>query len=36
MTTSEMRGEFLTPNIAKGNPREEFLQLVSSEIGDLK
>lgn len=36
MTTSEMRGEFLTPDITKGNAREEFLQLVSSEIGELR
>ena len=36
MTTSEMRGEFLTPDSIKGNPREEFLTLISNEIGELR
>lgn len=26
--TSAMRGEFFKPNLAKGNPREEFLKLI--------
>jgi GTP cyclohydrolase I len=35
-TTSAVRGEFFKPNLKKGNPREEFLQLIAHELGEVK
>lgn len=35
-TTSAVRGEFFKPDLSKGNPREEFLQLINHELGELK
>lgn len=35
-TTSAVRGEFLKPKPDKGNPREEFLQLIAHELGEVK